>query len=603
MVRADASTDDAPADEAPDAGQRFQARSGEEVTGDRRGVSFSGHTLTAPPGQQFAQRITWDYDRDGTLESVFLARVRDDGGAAGVSLIRPAGGAPVLGEVQGPEPEDPSCGAPSFRQTSPRSLVLDWGCPESAPPRGDGGPQGAFRAESVLLGPIGAETGLRARAAILREPLIDTQLSLSIEGTDTNGDGVDELVCHVAAGRPGETLNARARVQFFQRDEGFVWDTAEPAASIQALIARQRRRASSRSTAPAAIRVMEDLLRLRRALCNDSGLARFKLAGAVGIRCRGDLLDGAAEVVLRAQVTLGELPAAWAMTRPETAHPLGIVPFSRVRALLEGASAPVRGSAAVLGPDGRLGIERVPAMHLPAARWENPADPQSIVLPGEHPLRVRRADWSTTDAPDLAADGAAALVPTDLARSHEFAGLGWTARGLEAVLCPASVPACITSWRARPGAVPEGAVAHPLPFIPPVDVPIDPEPTRYAQAYVADDAHLLGWGPEGAVVAIRGLIWRVGASGATQLRAGTRWTGSYPAGQSITEDGAVVTLPAPEGVWIYEDRAWRRLDPEALRDRMALCRDANPSADGRSIVLRFEDNRLAVVTRPAPSRR
>lgn len=590
-------------DDVPDAGAVFRARPGEAVGGDGRSVPFGGHSVPAPAGQRFAQRITWDYDRDGTLESLFVARVRDDGEAAGVSLVRPAGDAPALGTVEGPEPEDPSCGVPSFRQTSPRSLVLDWRCPDAVPERVDGGPRGAFRAESVLMGPIGAELGFRARAGILRQPLPDTELGLSIEGVDTNGDGVDELVCHVSAGRPGAAPGARAKVVFFQREAGFVWDTSEPAASMQAIIARHRRRAASRRTAPAAIQAMEDLLRLRRALCDDSGLARFKLAGSVGVRCRGDLLDGAAEVVLRAQVALGELPAAWAMTRPETAHPLGVVPFARVRSLLEGASTPVRGVTVTLGPDRPLGVDRAPLMHVPAARWESPADPQGIQLLGERALRVRRADWAAVEAPDLAVDGAAALIPTDLGRTQRLVGLGWTRRGLEAVLCPVASAECAAAWTARPGAVPAGATAYAMDFAPPADVPLDDPTVSYAQAYAGDDAHALGWGPEGLVIAVRGTVWRVSASGATRLRAGVAWGGTYPAGQSITEDGAVTTLPAPEGLWFYEARAWHRLAPDELRARMALCRDASPSADGRTILLRFEDGRLAVVQRPAPPRR
>ena len=122
----------------------------------------------------------------------------------------------------------------------------------------------------------------------------------------------------------------------------------------------------------------------------------------------------------------------------------------------------------------------------------------------------------------------------------------------------------------------------------------------YAQAYVGDDARVLGWGPQGLLVAVRGLVWRVAPDGAvTRMEAGARWAGSYPAGQSVTEDGAVVALAAPEGVWIYQGVAWHRLAPEALRARMPLLRDVAPSADGRSFALRFADNHVAVIQRPA----
>jgi hypothetical protein len=151
--------------------------------------------------------------------------------------------------------------------------------------------------------------------------------------------------------------------------------------------------------------------------------------------------------------------------------------------------------------------------------------------------------------------------------------------------------------------VPAGATVRTLPLLPPADVPTGEDPGGYAQACASDDVRALGWGAEGLVVTVRGLVWRVAPDGAvTRLVAGEPWRGSFPAGQGITEDGAVVTLPSPEGLWVYQGSAWRRLAPEALRDRLALLRDAAPSADGRTILLRFEDNRLGVVQRAAPRR-
>lgn len=587
----------------PDAGPAFRERVGEDIPGDGRAVTVNNRVVPAPPGQRFTHRITWDYDHDGTDESVFVVRAFDSGEAAGLSLIRPSNDQAVIGTVEGPEPEDRTCGRARFRQTSPRSLVVEWSCPEQRADGSDAGPRGVFRAESVLMGPIEGDLGFRARAGVLREPIPDTALTLTLEGTDTDGDGVDELVCHVAAGRPGAPPGAQARVVFFQRNNAFVRDTAEPAASVRAFIAAQRRRAGNRRTAAAALGAMDDLLRLRRALCADTVLARFKLAGSVGVRCAPDTFDGAAEVMLRAYVSLGELPAAWAMTRPESAHPFGVVPFARVRSLLEGAAPLERGATATLSTTTPAAIDRVPGLRFPAAYWEDPRDPQRVILPGERPQRVQRADWSVTSAEDLGTAGLSPLVPMDLARATRLMGFAWTRRGLDAVLCPAATPACATAWEARPGVVPAGAAARTLPLLPPEDVPTGENPGAYAQACTSDDVRALGWGAEGLVVTVRGLVWRVAPDGAvTRLAAGDAWRGSFPAGQGITEDGAVVTLPAPEGLWIYQGTAWRRLAPEALRDRLALLRDASPSADGRTILLRFEDNRLAVVQRAATRR-
>lgn len=587
----------------PDAGPAFRERVGEDIPGDGRAITVNNRTVPAPPGQRFTHRIAWDYDHDGTDESVFVVRAFDNGEAAGLSLIRPSNDEAVIGTVEGPEPEDRTCGRARFRQTSPRSLVVEWSCPEQRTDGSDAGPRGVFRAESVLMGPIEGDLGFRARAGVLREPIPDTALTLTLDGTDTDGDGVDELVCHLTAGRPGAPAGAQARVVFFQRNNAFVRDTAEPGNSVRAFIATQRRRAGNRRTAAAALAAMDDLMRLRRALCAETVLARFKLAGGVGVRCAADIFDGAAEVILRAYVSLGELPAAWAMTRPESAHPFGVVPFARVRSLLEGAAPLERGATATLSGVVAPATEVLPVPRFPAARWEDPRDPQRVILPGERAQRVQRADWSAAAAEDLAPAGRSPLYATDLAHTTRFMGLAWTRRGLDAVLCPLASPACATAWEARPGAVPAGAAVRTLPLLPPEDVPTGEDPGGYAQACTSDDVRALGWGAEGLVVTVRGLVWRVAPDGAvTRLAAGESWRGSFPAGQGITEDGAVVTLPSPEGLWIYQGTSWRRLAPEPLRDRLALLRDAAPSADGRTILLRFEDDRLAVVQRAAPRR-
>lgn len=600
--RVDAAVDDAPPTRH-DAGPPFRVRVGEDIPGDGRAVTLNNRTVPAPPGQRFTHRIAWDYDHDGTDESLFVVRAFDNGEAAGLSLIRPSNDQAVIGTVEGPEPEDRTCGRARFRQTSPRSLVVEWSCPDQRADGSDAGPRGVFRGESVLMGPIEGDLGFRARAGVLREHIPDTALALTLDGTDTDGDGVDELVCHVAAGRPGAPPGAQARVVFFQRNNAFVRDTSEPGASVRAFIATQRRRAGNRRTAAAALAAMEDLLRLRRALCADTALARFKLAGSVGVRCAPDTFEGAAEVILRGYVALGELPAAWAMTRPESAHPFGVVPFARVRSLLEGAAPLERGATASLSTTMAAAVNRLPAIRFPAAHWEDPRDPQRVIVPGERPLRVQRADWTVNFAEDIAPTALSPLVPTDLARTTRLMGFAWTRRGLDVVLCPVAPTACAEAWEARPGAVPAGATARTLPLLPPEDVPVADDPGAYAQACTSDDVRALGWGAEGLVVTVRGLVWRIAPDGAvTRLAAGEAWRGNFPAGQGITEDGAVVTLPAPEGLWIYQGTAWRRLAPEALRERLAILRDAAPSADGRAILLRFEDNRLAVVQRAAPRR-
>lgn len=602
-THADVPAADAPA-AAPDAGPRFQVREGAAVTGDGRSVSLGGRTVTAPPGERFVESIAWDYDRDGRDESLFVARATDAGDAAGVSLVRPLPDRLELAAIIGPEPEDRSCGAPHFRQTSPRSLVLTWSCPARRPARADGGPRGMFAFESVLMGEIGAETGFRARAGILRDALPDTALRLAMEGADTDGDGRDELVIRVSAGRPGAEPGASARLVYFFREPVWVWETTEPASSIRALIDAQRRRAGSRRSAAAVPGVIDDLARLKRALCQEGSLQRFKLPGSTGVRCTPDPFEGAAEVALRALVTLGELPAAWAMTRAETAHALGVVPFDRVRSLLEGASTPERGATATVSAAMPVSIDPPPEFHHPVARWEDARNPSVVVLRGDRGSRVRRDEWAPWDAADVAAEGAAPLFVTDLPRARRLAGLAWSPQGLSIVLCPGGDAACVDAWTAHRGHLPPGAETRRIPMLPPGDVPDPDSGIAYATAYASPDARALGWGPEGLVIALRGRVWRVPPTGdGVALNAAERWGGTFPDGQSFTEDGRVAALPAPEGIWVHEGAAWHRLVPDALREQLALVREVSPSADGRTLLARLSDHRLAVIERQRPTRR
>jgi len=558
---------------------RFQARQGEVFGEAVPSVTVEGATVTAAEGERFSASLSLDLDGDGVASDVVVARVRADGEAAGATVYRRDGMAFVPTALDAARPERIRCGTASLRQTSPRSLVLRWRCASPVP---DAGAPVESAAEVVLLR-LGDTPAVWGRASIATE-LAATALTLDAEGTDRDGDGVDELVVSVSAARPGRRAGATGRVVYFQRGGNLARDTSEPGASLTAVREAARRNVGRRRAGSiAALETLDDLVRLRRALCAESGMAvvRTGPGAGMGVACGEGPFTGAADIVVRALSALGEHPAALTAAADATS-PWGET-SARAQADVTRAATVDRRATLREGPFGATDLSTLAPLHTGVLRLESAQNPIAAWIRGPVTGRVDLATLAfAAGEPGALTD----VVPQSPEGQWRFVGAVETCAGVAAVTCPMADPGCpVEGLRAGQTALPPGARLHALDELPGPNTTQRCLRDRAAVQALAVGALLpLGWGARGLLLARRGRLWRVeGTAAASPVWTTDALGAPWPGGSAVSENGAVLTLTTPDAWWVRERAGWRRLGLDALSGRTGQLDAATVSNDGRTL--------------------
>lgn len=547
----------------------FVAVEGTVVEGDGTTLTVEGVSLQAPEGERFVRYVKVDLEGDGTANDLAVARVGTDGRARAGALYRRVGARYEAVALDGVAPGDGRCTEATVRASSPRSVVFGWRCPD-APYDGQ-----TLAQEQVLLA-LSTPPVPRERAALLAGTLPDTSLELSLEGRDLDGDGRDEVLVGLAAGRPGVAPRASARVVFFERAGALARDMTEPAASFEAsLTAARQALARGRAGTLEAYETLEHLLRLRRAFCRASGMARLRVQRAQGFECAP--LEGARDLYARVLIHLGELPAAEAQLTEETATDFGPVSNERVLTDLERAAVVERAVTARAGPFVGVPLDALIPARLRALSFEG----RTIFLRGPAGGAVDAATLTVTE-------GAAGTVNDLFPRSPDgtelLVGIVETCAGVAVVRCRTEdAPCAATPLRAESDALPPGALRSVLPVLPSqgFSARCGASPTA-VRGMPSRQARVLSWGPGGMLVAIRQLLYRVPIGGeASAVFLGVPLGVGHPSGSAVSPDGSVALLPGLAGLWVRERNAWRRWAPEGLAGRFAQFTDLTVSPDGR----------------------
>lgn len=563
---------------------------GTPVDGDGSSLTVDGVTLRAPEGERFVRHAAVDLDGDGTAADLAVARTGADGRARPPALYRRAGAAFEPVPLPNADPSDPRCAEATVRVTSPRSAVFAWRCPPTSY-------DGQSLAEEQALVALSATPGVRERAALLAGTLPDTELSLRLEGRDLDGDGRDEVLVGLAAGRPGVAPRASARAVFFDRAGALARDTSEPTQSLDANLAAARQALTrGRAGAAEALETLDHLLRLRRAFCRASGMARVRFQRTQGFDCATP--SSAADLYTRVLINLGELPAAEAQLAADTATDFGPITNERVLADLERASITERGIVARPGPFVGASLDDLCPTRLRALSFEG----RTIALRGPAGGAVDAATLTVTQ-------GAAGAVTDLLPRSPDGAevvvGFAETCAGVAIVRCRTSDVACAGApLRAEATGLPPGALQTLLPALPSLSLSARcGAAPGVVRGMSARQARVLSWNPEALVVAVHRALYRVTAAGAvTPALLGVAFGGQNPPGGALSPNGSMAVQPGLSGLWVRERSAWRRWSPEALTGRFAQLTDATVSADGRSVA-GLVGTQLWLLDRPQRPRR
>jgi hypothetical protein len=546
--------------------------------------------VRAEVGERFVRFVRVDLDGDGAATDLAVARAGRDGSGRAGAIFRRVGADFVPVALERAAPSDPRCAEATVRVSSPRSATFAWRCPPAAF-------DGQTLAEEQCLVALGATPAVRERAGLLAGALADTALALALEGRDLDGDGRDEVVVKLSAGRPGASPRASARAVFFERAGALARDTTEPAASLEANVTAARRAlARGRGGAAEARATLEHLLRLRRAFCRTSGLARVQVQRATGLDCPA--ATGAQDLYARALVALGELPAAEAQLSADTATDFGPVTHERVLADLDRAAAAERGVTAQPGPFVGVALDDLSPARLGAVSFEG----RTIALRGPAGGLVDRATLTVTQG---AAGAVTDLLPRAPDGAEVVVGLAETCAGVAIVRCRTNDPACAASpLRAEAASLPPGARATLVPTLPSLALAARCGATPDAvRGMSARQARVLSWSPDGLLVAVHRQLFRAPPSGeAVPVGPGDPLGAGHPSGAAVTPNGAVAAQPGLTGLWVRERGAWRRWSPDALAGRFAQLSDVTLAPDGRAAA-GLVGTQLWLIDRPARARR
>ncbi|MEZ4408934.1 MAG: hypothetical protein R3A52_21055 [Polyangiales bacterium] len=555
-------------DAAP-AAPPFARRTSSPAAGDGRAITVEGATLVAPADERFGAWITLDLDGDGSATDVAATRLSADGATArGVGFWSRAGEGFTPVEVDAPPVLEARCTRSALRQESRRSLTVDWTCPADAPLADGGAPPAYTRVSSLMA--LGPRPAHRATAAIARGLTDDPELTVSVDGSDADGDGNDEVVLTARLG------DAVFREVYFDRGGALARDLSEPAASIEHTLGLARRAlARGRRGAPAALAVLSQFTRLRRHLCAEGGVARVRFRDALGVTCGGPAVFArAAETELRALLAMGETPGAWALTRPEFAGDDGPVSLTAVQRDLARASVPERGYTAAAGPFVGTPLDALAPGRRGALAFDLPVSPPAVMLNGVATGRVDLAALTFAPGPEGSLGSLFATTP----EGARVLGLADSCRGLVAVVCPAG-GACGDDVSLR--AVPDGAerwgggtlsslatarrCASDVGFA----TPLSPR-----------EARVLGATRDGVLAAVRGRLYRVTRGATAPVWSGEALGAGFGAGGGVSANGRWAAVPGVEGVWVRDARGWKLRAPEALAGRTAQMTDLTITDDG-----------------------
>ena len=294
-----------------DAGLSFAEQPGVIAPPNLSQWSLEGVTLVAPQERMFVIGLVRDFDGDGVKDA--LALVRSTAGGEAAQIVVYKGNQGGLGPARSvdthgaPVNADPTC-SPSQRLglVGKRSALVElgFGCAGHGakdPSRWLGiisldGPAPHVRFSTIILDPPGAPT-----------------LSIEADGSDRDGDGLDDVTLRVSlegGQAPFEPApKASAVVRWFDRSAGMSRDPDEPDASLRALASIAAARAARPKDAPLVPLYVRQLRALYGAICAEGGSPRITRALGNGpISCgASSALEEAAVAEVRAYASMGDV--------------------------------------------------------------------------------------------------------------------------------------------------------------------------------------------------------------------------------------------------------------------------------------------------------
>jgi hypothetical protein len=259
-------------------------------------------------------------------------------------------------------------------------------------------------------------TGARVRfAAAVTDEAALPRLTVDMDASDRDGDGIDDLAMRVAlegGGAPFEPgPKVTAQIKWLDRPAGMSREPDEPEASFRAIAQTAAARAVKPKEAATVAQLVHQLRALVRALCPESGSPRLaRTAGADAACGPSRALEDAQLAVVRAHVTTGDaLRAIAALDRAQ------LPPATRTPARLADAQAAIAQVAPTRTAIALRAVAAVPKVDRGRAPAWGPVafepDGKLLVRTASLVVRVDPATGDETEADGVAAWKTALVAP------------------------------------------------------------------------------------------------------------------------------------------------------------------------------------------------
>ncbi|HKO52518.1 MAG TPA: hypothetical protein VJV79_32645, partial [Polyangiaceae bacterium] len=268
----------APAATAPTG---FAPRKAELVPGTPEKWQGSDLNLSAPTGRRFAQVLATDFDGDQKPEALaWLVPGPKQKDAAPGELWYFPNEAPArsIAALPGFVPSSADCTLTcTLTQTGSRSATVDVTASCNTPLIA----RAPSRALLVVSPSVEHPLLLTLRAA---SPAVDETLNFSVDSSDQDRDGRDDVRLSVSLGNLGASEPAAADLVWLDRAAGASRSASEPGASLLRLAGKIALQARGKRPSAASERVATTL-RLLSSLCAEGGVPRLFDEDGVPFRC------------------------------------------------------------------------------------------------------------------------------------------------------------------------------------------------------------------------------------------------------------------------------------------------------------------------------
>jgi len=298
---------------APAGSTGFAVRKAELVPDSAESWQGSDLKLSAPPGRRFAQVLPTDFDGDQKPEALaWLVPGPKEKNAPPGELWYFPNDAPArsISALPGFVPSSPDCAlTTTLTQTGSHSATLDVTANCNTPLIA----RAPSRALLVVSPNVEHPVLLTLRAA---SAAVDETLNLSVDSSDQDHDGRDDVRLSVSLSHLGSSEPAVADLVWLDRAAGASRSASEPGASLMRLAGKIALQARGKRGGAAGERV-GTVLRLLSSLCSEGGVPRVFDEDGVPLRCGnlGPLVDSLMMSDAVASLASGDVQSAFAVLR------------------------------------------------------------------------------------------------------------------------------------------------------------------------------------------------------------------------------------------------------------------------------------------------